>query len=164
MANSHLGKQKLSLGKSRFHFFNYSHNIISRYNPCSEQFTVLPTLQHLRREKEARRKALNPSTFPCTAGCSSDTSSSRLDGETRPPGSTRGRRAAPSTPSRDRLLSSPVLSCLLPEGRLASRELRWARGEQPVAGSGQWAGSRSGKGAVGREQGGNGQRLGREQP
>ncbi|RLV96972.1 hypothetical protein DV515_00012256 [Chloebia gouldiae] len=59
-------------------------------NPCPEQFTVLPMLQHLTREKEARRKALNPSTFPCTVGCSSDTSLSRLDGEMRPPGSTHG--------------------------------------------------------------------------
>lgn len=78
-------------------------------SPCPKQFTASPTLQHLTREKEARRKTLNPSTFPCTVGRSSDTSSSLLDGETRPPGSTHGRRAAPSTPSSDRLLS-----CLCP--------------------------------------------------
>ncbi|XP_017596604.1 PREDICTED: uncharacterized protein LOC108448388 [Corvus brachyrhynchos] len=97
-------------------------------------FTVLPTLQHLTREKEARRKALNPSTFPCPVSCSSDTSSSssRLDRETRCPSRTRGRRAAHSTPSSDRLLS-----CLLPEGRLASWDPRWERSEQRVVGSGQ---------------------------
>lgn len=165
LANSHLCKQKLTLGKSCFHFFDYSHNIISRCNPCPKQFTVLPTLQHLTREKEARRKALNPSTFPCPMGCSSDASSSRLDGETRPPGSTHGRRAAPSTLSSDRLLS-----CLLPERRLASRDPRWAQSEQRVVGSGQGTVGRGQVAGVGREQwagsweqAGNGQGLGREQ-
>lgn len=89
MANSRLCKQKLSLGKSLSHFFNYSHDIISRCNPRLKQFTALLTLRHLIREKEAskpaRRKAPDPSTFPFPAVRSSDTSSWQPPGETKPP-------------------------------------------------------------------------------
>lgn len=107
LANSHLCKQKLSLGKSCFHFFDYSHNIISRCNPCPKQFTVLPTLQHLTREKEARREALNPSTFPCPVGCSSDASSSRLDGKRDLPGAPMGEGLHPA----HRAVTGPCPAC-----------------------------------------------------
>lgn len=94
MANSGLCKQKLSLGKSLSHFFNYSHDIISRCNPCPKQFTALLTLHHLIREKEAseraRRKAPDPSTFPFPAVRRSDTSSWQPCGETKPPRHPRG--------------------------------------------------------------------------
>lgn len=137
VANSRLCKQKLSLGKSLSHFFNYSHDIISRCNPCPKQFTALLTLHHLIREKEAseraRRKAPDPSTFPFPAVRSSDTSSWQPRGETKPP---RHPRGAP----RGCEVGYPPLTEGLTAPSLPAAPARGGPGSPPGAASGRGAG------------------------